>query len=75
MASARDEPHMDSVGRKLTHTAGRSGFPNKAQRKSGNSCTQGIPAGLPCGMPGIGEEIDGAMQHAPQLGRQSMEAE
>jgi len=39
---------------------------------SGRSCTQGIPAGLPCSMPGIGEEIEGAMQHAPQLGRQSM---
>jgi hypothetical protein len=25
-----------------------------------------MPAGLPCGMPGIGEEIDGAMQQAPQ---------
>lgn len=39
---------------------------------SGNSCTHGMPAGLPCGMPGIGELIEGAMQHAPQLGRQSM---
>jgi hypothetical protein len=27
---------------------------------------------LPCGMPGIGEEIDGAMQQAPQFGRHSM---
>jgi hypothetical protein len=27
---------------------------------------QRTPAGLPCGMPGIGEEIDGAMQQAPQ---------
>ena len=26
---------------------------------------QGIPAGFPCGMPGIGELIDGAIQHAP----------
>ena len=32
----------------------------------------GIPAGLPCGMPGIGDEMDGAMQHAPQPGRHSM---
>jgi hypothetical protein len=29
---------------------------------------------LPCGMPGIGEVIDGAMQHAPQPKRQSMQA-
>ena len=25
-----------------------------------------IPAGFPFGMPGMGEEMDGAMQHAPQ---------
>jgi hypothetical protein len=31
---------------------------------------QRTPAGLPSGMPGIGEEIDGAMQQAPQPGRQ-----
>ena len=65
-ASSRVEWHMASVGRRLTHTAGRSGLPNKAQRRSGSSCTQGIPAGLPCGMPGIGDEMLGAMQHAPQ---------
>jgi hypothetical protein len=39
---------------------------------SGSSCTHGMPAGLPCGMPGIGELIEGAMQQAPQWGRQSM---
>ncbi|AMP03368.1 hypothetical protein CPter291_0897 [Collimonas pratensis] len=31
---------------------------------------QRTPAGLPCGMPGIAEEIDGAVQQAPQSGRQ-----
>jgi hypothetical protein len=31
-----------------------------------------MPANLPCGMPGIGEEIEGAMQHAPQPERQSI---
>src|SRR3569832_611667 len=31
---------------------------------------QRTPSGLPCGMPGIGEEIDGAMQQAPQPARQ-----
>jgi elongation factor P len=30
------------------------------------------PAGFPLGMPGIGLEIDGAMQHAPQPGRHSI---
>src|SRR5882757_3201660 len=29
-------------------------------------------ARLPCGMPGIGEEIEGAMQHAPQPARQDI---
>jgi hypothetical protein len=71
-ASPRFAPHIASLGRKLTQTAGRSGFPNKAQRRSGNNCTQGTPAGLPCGIPGIGEEIDGAMQHAPHCGRHSI---
>jgi hypothetical protein len=63
---------MDSVGRRLTHTAGRSGLPNRAQRQSGSNCTQRTPAGFPCGMPGIGDEIEGAMQHAPHSERQSM---
>jgi hypothetical protein len=54
------------------HTAGRLGSPNRRQRRSESSCTQATPAGLPNGMPGIGELIDGAMQHAAQRGRQSM---
>lgn len=29
-----------------------------------------MPAGLPCGIPGIDEDIDGTMQHAPQLSLQ-----
>jgi hypothetical protein len=37
-----------------------------------SSCTQRTPAGLPWGMPGIGELMDGAMQQAPQPGRQFM---
>jgi len=32
MASSRFTPHISSVGRKLTQNAGRSGFPNSAQR-------------------------------------------
>ena len=72
-ASSRVLPHISSVGRRLAQTAGRSGRPKSAQRKSGSSCAQGIPAGLPCGMPGIGDEMLGAMQQAPQVDRQSME--
>jgi hypothetical protein len=70
IAASRDGPHISSVGRRLEQTAGRSGFPKSAQRKSGSNCTQGTPAGLPCGIPGIGDEMLGAMQHAPQPLRQ-----
>ena len=31
---------------------------------------QGVRAGLPFGMPGMGDEMEGAMQQAPQFGRQ-----
>ncbi|MDQ9170108.1 hypothetical protein Q8A64_06735 [Oxalobacteraceae bacterium R-40] len=34
----------------------------------------GTPAGLPSGMPGIGDEIDGAMQQAAQALRQFIAA-
>jgi hypothetical protein len=34
-----------------------------------------MPAGLPLGSPGIGLEMEGAMQHAAQPGRQSMSTE
>jgi hypothetical protein len=71
-ASALDDWHISGDGRKLAQTIGRSGRPKSAQRKSGISCTQGIPAGLPCGIPGMGEVIEGAMQHAPQFDRQSI---
>ena len=69
-ASERLAPHMDSAGRRLVQNAGRSGFPNSAQRKSGSNWTQGMPAGLPCGIPGIGDVMEGAMQQAPHPGRQ-----
>jgi hypothetical protein len=42
------------------------------QRSWLSSWQQRAPAALPAGMPGIGELIDGAVQHAPQNGRQSM---
>jgi hypothetical protein len=66
IASSLPFPHISALGRRLAQNAGRSGRPKSAQRRSGSSCTQGIPAGFPCGMPGIGEVIEGAMQHAPQ---------
>lgn len=33
---------------------------------------QRVPAGLPLGMPGIGDEMEITVQHAPQPGLQSM---
>jgi hypothetical protein len=39
------------------------------------SCTQRMPAGLPFGIPGMGELIEGAMQQAPHLARQGNDVE
>jgi len=39
-------------------------------RNPASRFTQGTPAGFPSGIPGIAAEIDGAIQHAPQFGRQ-----
>jgi hypothetical protein len=61
---------MSGDGRKLWHTAGRSGLPKIMQRLASSNCRQRTPAGLPFGMPGMGEEMDGAMQQAPQPKRQ-----
>ena len=55
-------------------TAGRSPDPKRRQRFSAVSWLQRAPAGFPCGMPGIGDEIDGAMQQAAQPGRQAKES-
>lgn len=66
---------MLALGWSEPHTAGRSGWPKMRQRSCASSCTQRTPAGLPCGMPGIGEEMEGAVQQAPQPARQSMASE
>ena len=63
-------PHISTDACSCPHTAGRSGCPKILQRSCSSSCTQGTPAGLPLGMPGIGEEMDGAVQQAAQPGRQ-----
>lgn len=57
---------MSADGCKLSHTAGRPGLPKIMQRFCASSCAQRTPAGLPSGMPGIGDEMEGAMQQAPQ---------
>ena len=65
-------PHTAISGVNSRQTAGRDGSPNRRQRLSDVSCTQRIPAGLPFGIPGMGDEMEGAMQQAPQPGRHSM---
>ena len=54
-----------------TQTAGRPICPKSLQRRSVSSWTHATPAGFPNGIPGIGELMDGAMQHAPQPGLQA----
>jgi hypothetical protein len=63
-------PHISTEACSCPHTAGRSGCPKILQRSCSSSCTQGTPAGLPWGIPGMGEEMDGAVQQAAQPGRQ-----
>ncbi len=65
---------MVGEGARLPQTAGRSGRPKIRQRPAASSWTQRTPAGLPCGMPGMGLEMEGAMQQAAQPGRQFMSA-
>ncbi|PPE68805.1 hypothetical protein C1702_15110 [Caldimonas thermodepolymerans] len=65
-------PHICGSGCSEAHTAGRSGRPNSRHLSRSSSCTQGTPAGLPSGMPGIGLEMEGAIQQAAQPGRQFM---
>jgi hypothetical protein len=68
-------PHISREGGRLAQTRGRPGWPKILQPLFSSSCTQRTPAGLPFGMPGIADEIDGAMQQAPQPGRQLANSE
>ena len=72
MASLRVAPHISVDGISWEQTAGRPARPKIRQPLVSSSWMQRIPAGLPCGMPGIGELIEGAVQQAPQPGRQFM---
>jgi hypothetical protein len=63
-------PHISADGMSCPQTAGRPGRPKMRQALASSSWIQRTPAGLPCGMPGIGELMDGATQQAPQPGRQ-----
>lgn len=66
MAAAASRPHISYEGCRPVQTAGRSGEPKRRQRSPASSWTQGTPAGLPPGMPGMGELMEGAVQQAPQ---------
>jgi hypothetical protein len=72
IASSGLVPQTSGSAANWPHTAGLPGCPNMPQSMSSDRCRQRMPAGLPLGMPGIGEVMDGAMQHAPQPGRHSM---
>ena len=72
IAAGASAPHISTEGINCPQTAGRSGWPKMRQALASSSCTQRTPADLPCGMPGIGELMDGAMQQAPQPRRQFM---
>jgi hypothetical protein len=72
MAWSRPAPHISGHGRSDAQTAGREPWPKIKHRSCASSWTHRIPAGLPPGMPGMAELIDGAMQHAPQAWRHSM---
>jgi hypothetical protein len=63
---------MSGSGRSAAQTAGRSASPKSRQRLSAVSCRQRTPAGFPAGIPGMGEEMEAAMQQAPHPGRHSM---
>ncbi|CAN5311674.1 hypothetical protein BH10PSE18_BH10PSE18_47150 [soil metagenome] len=73
MACARLSPHIDSLGFNELHTAGRRASPKILQRSSSPSWTQRTPAGFPSGIPGMGLEMEGAVQHAPQDARHFMD--
>ena len=69
-ATAALLPHISCDGLSWPQTRGRAGSLKIRQRLSSSSCRQRTPAGLPLGMPGMGELMEGAMQHAPQSRRQ-----
>ncbi len=75
IACGASGPHISADGCRPPQKAGRSGRPKMRQRLSSSSWTQRTPAGFPCGMPGMGLAMDGAMQQAPQPGRQASSGE
>jgi hypothetical protein len=69
-ASFRLVPQKASLAWYEEQTAGRSAFPYRLHRLSPVSCMHRTPGGFPADIPGILDEMDGAMQHAPHPARQ-----
>jgi hypothetical protein len=65
-AASRSLPHISDEGCRPEQQEGRRELPNSVQRNSAVRCTQAWPAGLSRVL------IEGAMQQAPQPGRQFM---
>ena len=65
-ACCRFSPHISGEGCRPAQQSGRSGRPKIRQRNWSSRWRHGSPAGL------CSEEIDGAMQQAPQPGRHSI---
>ena len=71
-ASSCEAPQTSIDGKNCRHTGGYSAVPQMRQRRSvGLRFTQTVLAGLPSGIPGIGEEIEAAIQQAPHSDLQS----
>jgi hypothetical protein len=58
--------HISDSGVNSEQTTGRDGKPKSIQVFIASNWIQRTPAGLPWGIPGIGDDISGAMQQAPQ---------
>lgn len=70
IAASRLVEHISKDGCRLAQTAGRKSEPKMLQRLSSDNWIHLTFAGLPSGMPGMGLLIEGAVQQAPQSGRQ-----
>jgi hypothetical protein len=65
-ASSFSVLQYSSVARKPLQTSGRSGLANSVHLFSASKLAQRIPAFFPWGWLGMADEMDGAIQQAPQ---------
>ncbi len=65
-ASSFELPQIIASGLNPLHTAGLEGLPNNAHFRSAVRCKQGTIAGLPSGIPGMAELMEGKIQQAAQ---------